>query len=639
MNPSSTATLVKPIGQRKRRPRFQQLRQNLLLLVGISAALLLSFLSLTSWIRRLPALTVLLRRRMRKAVSSSSAGPRSTIEPAQLWAQNNALPGNRKDGFRFDYLLFLIVVTPIYLWFELSFGVNLLDKMGGDVPTEATDAIEHWGRIISGVAVALVFLKGWFEQCEKWNRPWTLRLTVSVAICLFSIAMTWEIQNTVIDFYVMRSNAEIPVALGSLSAVVIGGVVVFRLWLRSSVMKRRRGIVPTLAGLLVIVLAGIALVSNLGSIVTFVTQRIGVSDSLVQNLGRERQQAATLTLVRRGLQQGHYAFAQNPITPDTVTSAEGKAALALFPIIGANMNQPHFANDREMIVYELMYRDWDEMSGANSYAAFQEGERNLEKIHAEGYREASTQYQADLKAKGRGAAGAIWIEKIRSLLNGEIVAPGLTLSEFMQQPAIPKIIRKDLGCFECEFSAGMPADDVKRELFKWTQAHKVKNMLDTLESPEHFEKGHDGETAARTYWVPIWALLFSMVGAFTHIFKMVFTLTEYIQRKAFQRANAADSALANVVVWNSKILIAVALLFLALFIYFSDNRVTGSEKYADLHRQMWRSEPFVGALAAHWTINAQGLVYPFTKKIRPAWLTFADDPMDHVPFLKKEFDE
>ena len=164
--------------------------------------------------------------------------------------------------------------------------------------------------------------------------------------------------------------------------------------------------------------------------------------------------------------------------------------------------------------------------------------------------------------------------------------------------------------------------------------------MDTLGSPEHFEKGHDGETAARTYWVPIWALLFSMVGAFTHIFKMVFTLTEYIQRKAFQRANAADSELANVVVWNAKMLIAIALLFIALFIYFSDNRVTANEKYADLHRQMWRSEPIVGALAAHWTINAQGLVYPFTKKIRPAWLTFADDPLDWVPFLKKgESDE
>jgi hypothetical protein len=617
------------------RVRFVQFRQNFSLAFGISAALIFSYLSMTSWLRRLPTLTILLRRRLRNAVSGTSTSAAVTIAPEQLWAQNNTLPGNRKDGFRFDYLLFLIVVTPIYLWFELSFGVNLLDKMGGDVPTEATDSIEHWGRIISGVAVALVFLKGWLQQCEKWNRPWKVRVAVSVAICLFSIAMTWEIQNTVIDFYVKRANAEIPVALASLSALVVGGVLVFRLWLQSSVMKRRRGIIPTLAGLLVIVVVGGALISNLDRIISFVTQHIGVSDQLVKNLGQERQQAATLTLVRRGLQQGHYAFSQNPIAPDTVTSAEGKAALALFPIIGANMNQPHFANDREMILYELMYRDWDEMSGANSYAAFQEGERNLEQVHGEGYKEASTQYKVDLKTKGRSVADTIWNEKIRSLLNGEFVAPGLTLAEFMHQPAIPKFIRKDLGCFECELSAGMPPEDVKRELFKWTQAHKVKNMLNTLESPEHFEKGHDGETAARAYWVPIWALLFSMVGAFTHIFKMVFTLTEYIQRKAFQRANAADSELANVVVWNAKILIAVALLFIALFIYFSDNRVTGNENYADLHRQMWRSEPIVGAIAAHWTINAQGLVYPFTKKIRPGWLTFADDPLDWLPFLHK----
>ncbi len=620
--------------------RAVQIRQNISLVIGISAALMLSFLSLTSWLRRLPTLTVLLRRRLRRAVTPSNGSVHARVEPAQLWAQNNTLPGNRKDGFRFDYLLFLMIVTPIYLWFELSFGVNLLDKMGGDVPTEATDAIEHWGRIISGIAVALVFLKGWFQQCEKWNRPWKLRIVVSVAICILSIAMTWQIQNTVIDFYVKRANTEVTIALVALSALIVFGVLAFRLWLRVSVVQRRRGIVPTLIGLMLIVVVGLAAVSNLDKMLGLFTQRLGVADRLVQDLGRERQQAANLTLVRRGLQQGFYAFDGNPIIPDTVGSAEGKAALALFPIIAATMDQTRFTTDREKILYQLMYRDWDEQSGANSYAAFLESVQSLEKIYTESYKDLSVQYVADFKAHGRSAADAVWNEKIRELLNGEFVPPGLTLSQYMQAPALPKIIRKNLACFDCEFRVGMPREEVTRELFKWTQAHKVKNMLDILASPEHFETGHDGEVAARTYWVPIWALLFSMVGAFTHIFKMVFTVTEYIQRKAFQRANAADSALANTVVWNSKILIAVALGFLALFIYFSDNRVTGNEHYAPLHQGMWRSEPVVGALAAHWTINAQGLVYPFTKKIRPAWLTFADDPLDWLPFLhKSETDE
>mgnify|MGYP006313067447 FL=1 len=49
----------------------------------------------------------------------------------------------------------MIVLTPLYLWLELAFGVSLLDKMGSSLPIDATAAVEHWGRLISGLALAL----------------------------------------------------------------------------------------------------------------------------------------------------------------------------------------------------------------------------------------------------------------------------------------------------------------------------------------------------------------------------------------------------------------------------------------------------------------------------------------------------
>ena len=73
----------------------------------------------------------------------------------RLLTQDNTIPGNKKDGFRFHHLMFVIMVTPIYLWFELSFGVHLLDSISGVNSLENTIAIEHWGRLISGFAVAL----------------------------------------------------------------------------------------------------------------------------------------------------------------------------------------------------------------------------------------------------------------------------------------------------------------------------------------------------------------------------------------------------------------------------------------------------------------------------------------------------
>ena len=160
----------------------------------------------------------------------------------------------------------------------------------------------------------------------------------------------------------------------------------------------------------------------------------------------------------------------------------------------------------------------------------------------------------------------------------------------------------------------------------------IDAVEETLRDPDHFQQGRDGESAARTYWVPIWALLFSMVGAFTLVFKLIFTVSEYVQRRSFRRANAADSILANTVIANSKSLIAGGLLFVALFVYFSDNRVTSTDNYIRLHKQMWHDQPIVGAIAAHWTINAQALLYPFTRKIRPTWMTFDQDPLYWLPW-------
>lgn len=200
---------------------YSQIRQNGRLLIGVSSAMLLSVLSLTSMIGRIPTLLVMLRRKLRRAVSNAKPQLRVADNPDQLWQQNNALPGNRGDGFRYRYLMFFIVATPIYLWFELSFGVNLLDIMGGDKPPEATESIEHWGRVISGMAVALVFLKGWLEESEKWKRSWTLRIIVSIAICVFSIVMTWIIQDAVIEFYIKRGKSEVALALGALVMLAV----------------------------------------------------------------------------------------------------------------------------------------------------------------------------------------------------------------------------------------------------------------------------------------------------------------------------------------------------------------------------------------------------------------------------------
>ena len=542
----------------------------------------------------------------------------------RLLTQDNTIPGNKKDGFRFHHLLFVIVVTPIYLWFELSFGVHLLDSISGTNSFENTIAIEHGGRLISACAVALLFLNGWVRQCEKMNTHWAARVLVGMAITLVCITLTWWAQGKVIDFYIHRTTVEISVALAVLAVVVIIGFLLLRYWIRYNTAQTKCSYIKMGLGFVVILLGGYATITSVQYALPSFTEKLGV----------ERQQAATLTLVRRSIQEGIYTLKGTEKDVSVLQRPEGKAFLALFPIFGAGLDQNRFATDRPMLLAEMMYRDWDKQYGENSYAALKDLYAEAEKIHATAYREGSAQFNKDVSGKGRSKATESWNAYIRDQLEGQIVAPNLPLAAFLKDPSVGKFVAKRLACFDCEFRSNMTREEFGRELFKWTQATNVKQILETLESAQHFEKGHDGETAARTYWVPIWALLFSMIGAFTHMFKLIFTVTEYAHRQSFHAINAADSPLANRVVDNSKFVTAAVTNGIGLFIYFADNQITSHPGYQYLRQTMWQKHPIVGGLAAHWTVNAQGFIYPFTSKIKPNWLQFRDDPTERIPIVR-----
>jgi hypothetical protein len=554
------------------------------------------------------------------AVQSTPLTPEASLH---LLEQDNSIPGNRADGFRYNHLLFIIVLTPVYLWFELSFGVRLLDGISTKVAAGQTDAIEHWGRIISGCAVALLFLSGWVRQCEKLAIAWPARIIVGVALTFACIAVTWWGQDRLIDFYVRRTTANITLELALLLALVVTGLLIMRAWLRYAVRNGQCASRRVLIGLVVILATGYAMMRGVAALLPDNSERLGL----------ERQRAATLTLVRKAVQDGYYNLMGVERDERLLASPEGKAFFALFPVFGKVLNQERFAKDRPMLLAEAMYRDWDEESGAQAYSAYQDVVHRLKTTALDAYDAASQTYHNDSKALGVAAARQRWDDAVRPLFEGEAIAPGLSRDAFLQDPALKSYLRKKLGCFDCEFKLDMDRQAFGREFFKWTQANNVRQAVETFASAKHFESGRDGERAARTYWVPIWALLFSMLGAFTHIFKMIFTTTEYAHRLAFKQIRAADSQLANHVIHNSRIVTAAVVLGMGLFIYFSDNRVTAHEKYLEIRPQMWRGSPIVGGIAAHWTVNAQGLLYPFTRKIRPSWLAFDEDPLARIPFL------
>lgn len=524
-----------------------------------------------------------------------------------LLTQDNSIPGNRKDGFRYHHLLFVVVVTPLYLWLELAFGVRLLDAMGTHVRIEETEAIGHSGRLISGAAVALFLLTGWFRQCEKKDLGLGRAAAVSLLIVLLSFFVTWHVQELILKFYVKRSHAELPWAFASLAVLCAAGYGLYHLWLNKLAGKGRLRYLWLVLG--AVVLLGLGYVQ---------TQLLRTADTgRLNRLGIERQQTATLTIYRRGLQEGLVTLPGGDHPPWALSSPEGKAYLALFPIFAQVYDQEAFAAQRPRLIAELAYRDWDAEYGAQVFAGYQEVEQRLAGRYA-------LEYQGSRRPMPLGDRS---------------VPPGLSAAEFKHAEPVQRWLRTELACFDCDFTMGMSRESFGRELFKWTRQREVQQAIEDFGSPETFKSGEWGDRAARTYWAPILALLFSMLGVFVHVFRLFVTLAAYRHRVTFNRVGASDSPLANEVLHNSARVTAAGIIAAVLFTFFSDNRITGDPGYIEHRAEMWRTRPFVGAIAAHWTVNAQGFIYPFTRKISPRWLSFDKDPMPHIPIVSLWFRE
>ena len=64
----------------------------------------------------------------------------------------------QRPGLPLKPTLFILALTVAYLLCELAFNARLLDVVGGR-QAESVHALEHYGRLLSGTAVALFVLQ------------------------------------------------------------------------------------------------------------------------------------------------------------------------------------------------------------------------------------------------------------------------------------------------------------------------------------------------------------------------------------------------------------------------------------------------------------------------------------------------
>src|SRR5690554_1087452 len=84
--------------------------------------------------------------------------PKSGCCPPKFWNQVAKTRG----------LTFLLVATLVYLVVEFAFSAWLIDVLGGPATKDNIKEVEHWGRIISGFAVALMFWPRCFAKTRTY---------------------------------------------------------------------------------------------------------------------------------------------------------------------------------------------------------------------------------------------------------------------------------------------------------------------------------------------------------------------------------------------------------------------------------------------------------------------------------------
>lgn len=104
------------------------------------------------------------------------------------------------------HYLFLFLVTGAYLLFELAFNARLLDVVGTTLDHDAVEQIEWFGRLISGLALTLVFWPKILKKSVKKYRgqfSTGFRLSVTLIICC---AASYWIQEGILQGITATSN-------------------------------------------------------------------------------------------------------------------------------------------------------------------------------------------------------------------------------------------------------------------------------------------------------------------------------------------------------------------------------------------------------------------------------------------------
>lgn len=502
------------------------------------------------------------------------------------------------SGLPIPQTLFIIALTLTYLVVEMAFNASLLDVSGG-LLSDRVESMELYGRLLSGIAVALFVLQYLLGKRVK-NAGRSPHVLTMVFWCLFSIVLTYGALKFVVDMLVHSTSPQFRKASVNLMLV------------RSEMLHGR------------------ALISGLAD------------DS---------------------------AFFEQP---------EGKAFAALFPALGA-MIWPKLDKTLAPAKAELLYKATDsKLGGVQAFydGAYKDAIKQASDMYRGIYpkdvfndiwrRESDkawAQYEADLKARRwtpytvpyharsrvvaemgkrvgvpkhwnpsdrQGFNSAMFVKVNKNLTSnpgaiyddGKLVASGLSWPAYVAHPVTQRELRQSFALPQDVpvLAAYASGEDFDAKLYRPVVRASSDKELKRLDLPAEQYKApgkhaKDGFEAAQAALVPPIALWFSLLGAISHLAKLLYQLT---------RLAAMYLPSSRATRWAPVMMPLLTVCLIGMFIGSSDTKATASGPHQFLKNQalaasdeggsMLRTRLAIGVM--HAVEVGQSYAYPINNFVR-----------------------
>lgn len=539
---------------------------------------------------------------------------------ARLWGgqpTGKNLP-SRKES------LIMMVVTGVYLIFEVAFGARLLDVVGSTTDLHEIEQIENAGRLISGIALTLVVWTMFVLPRIRTMRPrlrWrrtkaAMMLGSSAFICCLA---SYTIQEGILDALSYGSSPEQRQAASTLTLIsssVQNSTAVLR-GIDFEVIDRKSPESKTFMSLL----------PSLALSVDRLEER---TQDAVEDLLEAQAQTAignpdkffaeayftSMNELKRAYNDVYFTAAEEHAQATAHIPAEKDRLYRAYrnglgqKVTPYNLPKSQYSRVRRKVrdMGVPVAWDWDPRD-------------------KEGFMEAA-------EGRMREKVTPSYDRAMRNAF-GATLPDNLNHSTFFSHPAIQAKWREILGMeYEVPLRTDLTRDQVVTQIYRpWIKAIVDEKRPLYFSPVEAFDEGgahyEDGITAIRVAYVPLIAFGFSLLGALVHSFKtMNFGVQAGIGNKTVRSYTIGRVAKAG---------LFAGVVLMAVQVSTIDNGVTNSELFRELEEQTVNRIGSPVAISMRTVIQLQPYSYPVAETLRNKILlgiTYDFDRETEIPMFE-----